>query len=553
MRKRILVGAILGCVLLGAVLSTGATETKSFTAGSYYIPTEQNYYITEENITVVPTTIEAWLCVESGLSDAERGGTIFGNYKSTGETIFNLEVFTGTFPRVLVSAENGEVQSYVFNKVALPKGEFVHLTVVRDVEYKEMRCYINGELKQTLKLYGTQVTEVHSRFGIGSDLRSNSANYFKGEINDISVFNDVRTDEEIQADMNAISESASGLLANWNFDSFTSGQESVTDATGNYNLTLNAEWFGTFDDFNNEEYAYTIALVGDTQWLNKYHPEKYTQLYSWLANNYQNGNIDVALGLGDIVEHKDATSVVDEWARAKAAGELLNEAALPYTMIVGNHDLYSGIGNFVQAFPIENYNTKTYWGGSYSSDSIINSYYKLTLGNTNYLIFALEYGPRDVVLDWVGNIIEKPEYADYRVIITTHGYLRPDGTYLAPGNSGNAGSPSMAYGYNDGDDIWEQLGSQYENISMIICGHAGGNALVQQKVGINGNTVTEILHDATQLDAESLEQPGGMVFLLHFKPDENEVDARLYSTIRDQYYKNDYQVSFELDALDIVE
>ena len=85
---------------------------------------------------------------------------------------------------------------------------------------------------------------------------------------------------------------------------------------------------------------------------------------------------------------------------------------------------------------------------------------------------------------------------------------------------------------------------------MIICGHSKGNLMVQQKTGVNGNVVTEVLCDATSLDTTtSTATATGSVCLLHIKQSadgNHEVLPVLYSTIKGQYYKPTYQQAFTM-------
>lgn len=557
MKKRVIIVATVCCLLLGVGLITSATEPKTFTPGEYYSPVVDNYYVTKERVTAVPNTVEAWICLDSNLDADSRGGVIVGNYDGDTDATYSVEVFSGMHPRVLLINNNGEAQSYVFHKVSLDVGEFVHLSIVRDTVNSKMHCYVGGELKQSLDLYGDQSITLDSLMGVGGDFKDKNTTAFLGEINSVVLFEDARTAEEIQADMNVVEASAEGLVANWSFDAFTPGDIAVADLKGTYGLVQKAEWA---DEFDVGEYDYTIALVGDTQWLNYYHSGNYMKLYQWLVDQKGELTIKAVLGLGDITEStKDA-----EWERAGQAGKLMADNNLPYTMIVGNHDLDSFTRTqFDNTFPVRAFKDNGFFKGSYEENSISNAYYEIKMGNTDYLIFGLEYGPRDGVLEWAGKIIE--DNPDKNVIITTHAYIMPDGEYVMPGYTGGSPAPSGLQGGsdaldgtygpygtdgNDGDDIWNKLASKYKNISMVICGHTKGNLVVQQKIGEQGNIVTDVLCDATSLDTTDSSTGGaGAVCLLHIKESadgKHEVLPVLYSTIKGQYYKPTYQQAFTM-------
>lgn len=562
MKKKIGIASVLVCLLLAVAaigLSSGAATPKTLTKGNYFTPSADVCYVTEASLTEVPNTAEAWICLADDLAKDTRGGVICGNYDETDAASMNVEVFTGYHPRALLVSDDGTSQSYVFDKVTLPKGEYVHLAIVRDVAANSIRCYVNSELKQSLSLYGGQKITLAGEFGVGGDRKDGNKTYFRGEINSVVLFSTVRTAEEIETDQSVVADNADGLIAGWSFDSFTAGQETVADASGKYGLVRDAKWFTGFDAGT---YDYTIAVVGDTQRLNCDNPDNYNALYDWLIA-YRDKNdkpLGAVLGLGDITEHGEKWN--DEWTRAVSAATKLKAAKIPFTMIPGNHDLYSGSADyFNQAFPVtlfqdnEAWGEKYYWGGSFEEGKTNNSYYDIKLGTTEYLIFALEYGPRDEVMEWAGKIIAANPTK--QVIITTHAYIWPeDGRYVMPGDGGEMPAPSKKLGYNDGDDVWEQLASKYANIRMVICGHTGGNVRVQQKQGTNGNTVTEILCDPSGLDFKNVNEKGaGMVFLLHFSQDGNHVQTEFLSTVKakanePEYYKRNYQLSFDLNALD---
>ena len=559
MKKRAILLGSLCCLLLGVGLLTSATEPKTFTPGEYYSPAADDYYVTKDKVTTVPNTVEAWICLNSNLDEDSRGGVIVGNYDGSTDAAYSVEVFSGMHPRVLFINNDGEAQSYVFHKVTLDVGEFVHLSIVRDTANGNMLCYINGELKQTLELYGEQSITLDSLMGVGGDFKDKNTTVFLGEINSVVLFEDVRTADEIQADMNTVDTSADGLVANWSFDTFETGQLAVADLKGTYGLVQKAEWADAFDV---GEYDYTIALVGDTQWLNYYHSDQYMTLYNWLVE--QKGedklNIKAVLGLGDITEN----TTDEEWERAGQAGKLMADNELPYSMVVGNHDLDRFTRTqFDSTFPVSAFKDNGFFKGSYEENSVSNAYYEITLGNTDYLIFGLEYGPRDGVLEWAGKIIE--ENPEKNVIITTHAYIKPNGEYVFRGNSHSSPAPSGLQGGsdaldgtygpygndgNDGDAIWSKLASKYKNISMVACGHTGGNLVVQQAVGENGNQVTELLCDATRLDTnDSSVEAAGSVCLLHIKESadgKHEVLPVLYSTIKGKYYRPTYQQAFTM-------
>ena len=161
----------------------------------------QFMYDVEGNLESEPVTVEATVFLNKRRLSAEDCGTFFGNYHWD-ETSHNMDfgISTKGVPVIRVR-DDAAVYRYAFDEVSVCKSEWIHLTLVRDVAKKEARCYVNGELAQTLPM-----TESYSPldlfdFKIGSNLAYLNHDYFKGALKSIAVYSDVRTDAEIKSDV----------------------------------------------------------------------------------------------------------------------------------------------------------------------------------------------------------------------------------------------------------------------------------------------------------------------------------------------------------------
>ena len=330
----------------------------------------------------------------------------------------------------------------------------------------------------------------------------------------------------------------------------------VFDDNGGVKADSYAQNFSWFDTNENamENYAYSFAIVGDTQILNmddymsrtpgsKLYdtydaPTNYmATLYDWIVANSDSKNIAHVFGLGDITD--DNTNL--EWEIAKEQiGKL--DGVVPYSLVRGNHD---GSDKYNGAFAGNSAYTEQF-EGFYTAGKLENSYKRFTVGNTKYLAITLDNGAKDDVLAWAGSIIER--YPDHKVIITTHAYLSEDGDTL---HSGDADTPSKnGEEYNDGNEMWDKLVSKYENIFLVMSGHIDADYLVcTQSLGENGNTVTQLLVDPQGLDEEV--GSTGMVTMLYFSEDGETVSVETYSTVRNQYFakENQFTISVENEAL----
>ena len=79
---------------------------------------------------------------------------------------------------------------------------------------------------------------------------------------------------------------------------------------------------------------FTIVALPDTQFYSSLNPQIFAAQTQWIANHVQDQNIQLVVGLGDIV---DAGGDLTQWQNADAAVRLLS-GKVPYMMAIGNHD-----------------------------------------------------------------------------------------------------------------------------------------------------------------------------------------------------------------------
>src|SRR5262249_44105466 len=128
----------------------------------------------------------------------------------------------------------------------------------------------------------------------------------------------------------------------------------------------------------------------------------------WIVRNQSALNIKFVLGLGDIVNNG---SDVAQQQNADAAVRTLDEAGVPYLLALGNHDYRSAspktrdTTTFNRYFGPFRYAGKSWYRGNFPAGSNANFYGVFTIGNTKYLVMALEFYPRNSVLSWASSII----------------------------------------------------------------------------------------------------------------------------------------------------
>ena len=245
------------------------------------------------------------------------------------------------------------------------------------------------------------------------------------------------------------------------------------------------------------------------------------------------------LGVGDVTQSQNNAA---EFELAKNAIYKMN-GVVPYSLVRGNHDNSPEYNN-----TFNNADYTSQFEGFYN-DKIENSYRRMTIGDTKYLFITLDYGPEDEVLDWAGELCAT--YPDHKVIITTHAYLYADGTTI---DTDDVCDPITMNGReNNGETIWNKLGRKYENIFMIISGHISSDRVqVVEAEGDNGNIVTQMLVDFQSVDSDYGYGSVGVVTMLYFSEDGKQVEVEAYSPIKQAYFREDNQFTFDIEKKTIV-
>ena len=282
---------------------------------------------------------------------------------------------------------------------------------------------------------------------------------------------------------------------------------------------------------------FTVVALPDTQYYSESYPAILNSQMQWIVNNASALNIQLVLGLGDIVNNGGSST---QWTTADAAYKKLDAAHIPYFAPLGNHDYdannpsgrTSATNNFNRYFGPSRYTNTTYWStpywqGSYPTGSNENFYGSVTINGQQYLIIALEFYPRDASLSWAAQVIQNNPGA--QVIITTHAYEYFDNTRVSACNSFDA----QYYGLgadNDGDAMWTKLVRQYNNISLVLSGHevrgAGQDATGHRSdLGTNGNLVNQILSNYQNVTNGG----NGYLRIMKFHPSSDTIDVLTYS------------------------
>lgn len=297
---------------------------------------------------------------------------------------------------------------------------------------------------------------------------------------------------------------------------------------------------------------FTIAVVPDTQMETAGHPKSFTGRIQWLIANRPALNLALVAQVGDLVDTDncgESSVVFLDVARTRAQCNqamrdrnvfypiptkpdhyqydnannglaLLDQAGIPYSLAIGNHDgaavcggpaciganpdwavpgtkttreLLRSTGTWDSYFPASRFRGAQAYGTFEGHSG--NMYQTLSAGNMRWLVINLELWPRAEAVAWARQVVAA--HPQHNVIVNTHHYLSPDGS-LSPVHGG--------YGDTSPQYLFDNLIKLYPNIRIVLSGHNNGS-VHRLDVGVHGNPIHSFLtafHDPTSAQTRLL-------------------------------------------------
>jgi hypothetical protein len=166
-------------------------------------------------------------------------------------------------------------------------------------------------------------------------------------------------------------------------------------------------------------------------------------------------------------------------------------------------------------FPPAQARTRSEFGGLFETNKLDNAYYYFSGGGVDWLVLALEFIPRDIVLDWANRIVAANPQR--KVIVLTHGFVAEDDTMPTVAESGRENAPAQ---------IWEKLLRRHANIAFVFSGHTEGDGLGRRvDVGDYGNKVVQLSANFSG----HLNGGNGYLRILEFDPAQDRLHVQTFS------------------------
>ncbi len=176
-------------------------------------------------------TIELWIKVPEvgtdNLAENQRVGVILGNWPDA--KAFNFEIFDAG--QIRFYWNNGVIN--YFGKKDYRDNKWHHIACVRDREHDKVLLYHDGELAETFNSAGGDVN-IATLHKLGNDNRETGNPYFHGEMDELRIWNKVKSSFEIQEDMmRTVDPLDANLVAYYRFDN--KGSDAVADLSSSNN------------------------------------------------------------------------------------------------------------------------------------------------------------------------------------------------------------------------------------------------------------------------------------------------------------------------------
>lgn len=398
-------------------------------------------------------------------------------------------------------------------------GQWHHVAMVWNRTDRIIKYYHDGRLRDASPL-AADVPDLKptARLNIGNHRLGNGTRDWDGFIDDFAVFDQALTSSQVAA-------LYSGDATPLDIDQVSEAPPPVETPA-----FVPGTW--------------TLVIIPDIQ--------KYTQdavfiqvltnMMEWIRDHKTERNIVLALQEGDITDDNDDDGGI-QWMRAKSALSIL-DGHIPYVLATGNHDYGPG-GNastrdtlLNEYFtPVDNPLNDTDQDGILAGlkvpGELQNAYYDFTAPDgKKFLIFSLEWGPRDETVEWANSIVGQEQYKEHMAVLVTHSYLWSENqrhNWAVFGDDDQSGNPhsyrtdSLPGGVNDGQELWDKLVKLHANFKLTFNGHTARASLGSERtgasfltsIGDNGNFVHQMLFNAQHVGGNG---GGGWIRLIEFTP-----------------------------------
>lgn len=275
------------------------------------------------------------------------------------------------------------------------------------------------------------------------------------------------------------------------------------------------------------EYDFTIGIESDTQYYNEtdsYYPHQLA-IHEFLLEQRENLNLQYLIHNGDIV---NVHTQPHQWTNADAAYRMLDDAALPYGVLAGNHDVGGFAADYTQYgqyFGEARFADNPWYGGSYKDNR--GHYDLVSVGGVDFLFLYMGWPtPNDEAANtediaWMNEVIQR--YPERKVWVNLHEYMLTTGG-LGP-------FPQR---------VFDEVVTANPNVFAVSSGHYHDAYTRTDEIDDTGDGVPDRTVYSMLFDYQGLPEGGqGYLRLAHFDNDGGRIVFRTYSPSLDDFDSDD--------------
>lgn len=302
--------------------------------------------------------------------------------------------------------------------------------------------------------------------------------------------------------------------------------------------------------------SFSMVLFGDPQTYvkNTFSQPIFELMTAWTAAHRDALKIRAVLCTGDLVERNDTPTAFpqtrddpngnapsfEQWEFVARAFSRL-DGKIPYVLCTGNHDCgYESAENRRTKFggyfpasknPLWRDCLAAVFPNAEGEMTLENAAFEFSDGNWGQiLVVALEFAPRDEVLEWACNLLKSEKFKNRRAIILAHSVLGA--------KKGSAKIiESEPYGLrprNWGAGVMKKLAHDSDNIMLVVCGHSGDPSRMAAMVeyeNAKGAKIPVVMFNPQAVGGWNGNGGDGWLRIMEFMPDGKTVSMRTYSPL----------------------
>ncbi len=307
-------------------------------------------------------SLEAWIKPSINTAYAQIAGNLWDNGVTESGYGLTLNGASGLFFAVETSGNAGSPMEFLSSNGGILLNQWNHVAATYDGTTK--RIYINGnEVASSTNGTGTITYTPSNNIRIGKYEDSDEQYYFKGEIDEVRIWNTVRTQEQInEFKSTPIQSGYQDMIAYWQFNEAT-GTTVIDKISGldgslqNFDFDASNGWIGSSAPFVDES-SVQVTLTGTEGWRLLANPVQDSTLTPFLRNIWTQGftGAKVTSGSSNVYTWSTATSGSFNWT---ALTDIANSPGVGTGSLVYvySDDNYTEPGNagFPKTFQIEGF------------------------------------------------------------------------------------------------------------------------------------------------------------------------------------------------------